>query len=159
MFSVILKIVGENWRGAARSSFEGIFDGHPLLEGIPEGDRQRILTRIRREQSARYIRNIDSKGGEYGGWAGGPTYHGLQRTGSMLGYVRRRSLGMVSGNAVRFTMAQQGGSVWPVTHQQGLSNAFNRGITIPQRKLWDLDGEDEARAESIIREEVGRLYG
>jgi hypothetical protein len=56
-------------------------------------------------------------------------------------------------------MAQQGGSVWPVTHQEGLTNAFNRGITIPQRKLWDLDAEDEARSEAIIRAEVGRLYG
>jgi hypothetical protein len=159
MFSVTLKIVGENWRGQARNTFEGIFDGHPLLDGIPEADRHRILTRIRREQSARYLRNLDSEGGEYGGWTDGPTYHGLQRTGAMLGYVRRRSLGIVTANSVRFTMAQQGGSVWPVTHQEGLTNAFNRGITIPQRKLWDLDAEDEARSEAIIRAEVGRLYG
>ena len=158
-FSVFMEIVGENWRGNARSSFTGIFDGHPLLEGIPDSDRQRILTRIRKEQSDRYMRNLDSRGGEYGGWEGGPTYNGLVRTGSMMGYVRRRSLGAVSGNSVRFTMAQQGGSVWPVTHQEGLFPAFGKNIRIPQRKMWDLDAEDEARTESIIEEEVGRLYG
>jgi phage gpG-like protein len=56
-------------------------------------------------------------------------------------------------------MSQQGGSVWPVTHQEGTSDGFGRGITIPQRKMWDLDEQDRARSENIIQQEVSRLYG
>ena len=159
MFSVSMEVRGENWRGQSRSSFTGIFDGHPALEGVPDGERQRIMTRIRKEQSARYMRNLDSQGVEYGGWVGGPTYHGLVRTGSMMAYVRRRSLGEVSANRVRFSMSNQGGTVWPVTHQEGDPNGFGRGINIPARRMWDLDAEDEARSEAIIREEVSRIYG
>jgi hypothetical protein len=159
MFSVRMEVRGENWRGQSRSSFTGIFDGHPLLEGVPPEDRQRILSRVRKEQSDRYLRNLASQGGEYGGWADGPTYNGLVRTGSLMSYMTRRSIGEVTGNSVRFSMSNQGGSVWPVTHQEGDPNGFGRGINIPARRMWDLDPEDERRTEHIIRQEVSRLYG
>lgn len=161
VFSVRMEIIGENWRGHARGTYEGIFDGHPALEGVPPEDRRRILQRVRREQADRYIRNIGSEGGEYGGWVGGPTYTGLNRTGSMLGYVRRQSFGTVSANTARWIMnnATTGASVWPITHQMGTDNGFGRGIRIPQRKMWDLDAEDEARSEDIITSEVSNLYG
>lgn len=159
MFSVWTEIRGENWKGQGRNSYEGIFDGHPALEGVPEGDRYRILQRIRREQADRYIRNIESEGGEYGGWVGGPTYHGLSRTGSMLGYVRRQSFGTVSATTARWVMNNGTTGSWPVTHQLGLHPAFGKDITIPQRKMWDLDMEDELRSEAIIVEEVRRIYG
>ena len=159
MIQAYLEFRGENWRGQARNSFEGIFDGHPALEGVPAEDRRRILTRVRREQSQRYLANLASQGGEYGSWPDGPTYHGLVRTGSMMGYMQKRSLGEVRGNSVVFSMSNQGGTSWPVTHQQGTDNGFGRGITIPQRKMWDLDAQDEARTEDIIEQEVRRLYG
>ena len=156
-----MEVIGENWRGHARGTFEGIFDGHPALEGVPPEERHRILQRVRKEQADRYMRNLDSQGGEYGGWAPGPTYNGLQRTGSMLAYVRRQSLGMVSGNTARWVMnnATTGASVWPITHQMGTEEGFGKNISIPQRKMWDLDAQDEARTDAIITAEVSRIYG
>lgn len=119
-------------------------------------DRTAPMNELKTYMVHRWRDNFESNGGVYGKWAPlsprswrrGDNHGGipLHLTGALFFNVMRQSnQGKVSQTKVTWAF-RNGPPSYPLSHQFGYNPHFNQ----PPRKIWDMNGDDEAHAERVI---------
>ncbi len=130
-------------------------------------DREKPLEKIKARQIKRWDANFTRQGNLYQPWAAlakstledrkylgygpGPI---LVRTGNTRShFVDLNEKGIIKQESVRWNMRDKAGA-YPLTHELGRPNIF---ATMPRRRLWEMNEEDEEGAALIMEKWIDSI--